>query len=787
MLSVGAILPAVADYQGFKNNDLPAAKQLLIAGDAAYEKEDYKAATEAFGKALSFAPPGGGNKTINAALKQRYAQAAVEHARARIKLGDYPTATSLLETVLADNMLPGYLDALTLQSQLLDPIRTNPALTLEHTQDIQQVAFGLRKGHGAIDLGRFDEAKSYFEGVLKIDPQNRAARRGMERALLERGKYYDSAYDQTRAKLLSQVDAGWEQLQELNTIETGRLDVDENLVIDQSSQPIFVLKEIILPSLVLEDVTLDDAINFLTAQAIELDTRAIPANEKGINFVIEGGSEVLNRTLSLRLQNVPMEAALNFITSKVNAKWAATDFAIRITDKDVDIDTLISRSWIVPPDFISRGSMGAEEDLDPFGGDDSGSGPRLLTKTLTAREFLEGKGISFPDGASVSYSPGTGVVRMKNTPANIDIADQIIQLIIQEEPVSLIVRARIIQVSEETLNELGYETLIGGNINNSAGNVFLSGGTIPGQANPTNGISPISGGLRSGTQAIVDTGIESLLTAGESGFGASSTPAPGILSASYVDNASVGLLLRGLQQKKGFDIAASPSVVTRPGQRAVFRQIREFIYPTEYEPPEIPTSTGGGLGNNGLGVGVGLGLSQGITPITPSTPTAFEMREVGVVLEAEGTISADRNYINLTIVPSITEFEGFVNYGTPITGSSTTNTFGAFNFLNPNFLFNPITSSTVSGVITDNQILQPVFSVVKANTSLTIANGGTVAIGGLLSSRSQPVEDSVPILGDLPLIGRFFQSEAERTTRQAVVILVSAEAVDPTGRRVGSQ
>jgi len=379
---------------------------------------------------------------------------------------------------------------------------------------------------------------------------------------------------------------------------------------------------------------------------------------------------------------------------------------------------------------------------------------------------------------------------MTNTPSNIDIADQIIQLIVQEEPVSLIIRARIIQVSEETLNELGYETLIGGNITNSTGNVFLSGGTVPGEANALNGLAPLSSSLRSGTQAITDTSIDALLSTGDSGFGLSSIPAPGILSATYIDRASVGLLLRGLQQKKGFDIAASPSVVTRPGQRATFRQLREFIYPTEYEPPEIPSSTGGFFdGDDDDDVDGGIGLGQGITPITPATPTAFEMREVGVVLEAEGTISADRNYINLTVVPSITEFEGFVNYGTPITGSATDVNFSITgNLFDPSLpLFAGFTSNTISGVITDNQILQPIFSVVRANTNLTIANGGTIAIGGLLSTRVEKVDDSVPILGDLPLIGRFFQSEAERTSRQAVVILVSAEAVDPTGRRVGNQ
>ena len=59
------------------------------------------------------------------------------------------------------------------------------------------------------------------------------------------------------------------------------------------------------------------------------------------------------------------------------------------------------------------------------------------------------------------------------------------------------------------------------------------------------------------------------------------------------------MLMRGLDNKKGVDIMVKPSTITRSGQRATFELIEEFIYPSEYEPPELPNSVGLGVGDDG--------------------------------------------------------------------------------------------------------------------------------------------------------------------------------------------
>jgi general secretion pathway protein D len=76
----------------------------------------------------------------------------------------------------------------------------------------------------------------------------------------------------------------------------------------------------------------------------------------------------------------------------------------------------------------------------------------------------------------------------------------------------------------------------------------------------------------------------------------------------------------------------------------------------------------------------------------------------------------------------------------------------------------------------------PVFSVRRVSTSLSIYDGHTVAVGGLMREDVQNVEDKVPILGDIPLIGRLFQTKAENRIKSNLIIFVTAQIIDATGR-----
>ena len=67
-----------------------------------------------------------------------------------------------------------------------------------------------------------------------------------------------------------------------------------------------------------------------------------------------------------------------------------------------------------------------------------------------------------------------------------------------------------------------------------------------------------------------------------------------------------------------------------------------------------------------------------------------------------------------------------------------------------------------------------------------LLDGQTVVLGGLITSTVNSTKDKVPVIGDLPLFGRFFQSQSKTTVKNNLMIFVTATIVDPAGSRVHS-
>ena len=283
----------------------------------------------------------------------------------------------------------------------------------------------------------------------------------------------------------------------------------------------------------------------------------------------------------------------------------------------------------------------------------------------------------------------------------------------------------------------------------------------------------MTAGNRSGGFAINNSSIDNLLTTGSTT--ATTHVAPGIFSAAGIfGNAQFQSVMRGLSQKKGVDLMSAPSVTTKSGTRATMEVTREFIYPTEFDPPRLPQG-GGGVNIGGGGGGGGTQIA------TPTTPTAFEMRQTGVRLEAEPTVGADGNTIELTLAPEVVEFDGFINYGSPILSPSSQS---VLPIVLSTGTFGYVPLQTPERLITSNIINQPVFSVRKVTTGVSIWDGQTVALGGLIREDVQDVQDKVPILGDLPFIGRLFKSESEQHYKRNLMIFVTAHLIDPSGQRI---
>ncbi len=750
------------------------ARELLKKGDEAYLAARYDEAVQAYAGAYEQIPQAPLTAELRSAAADRYALASVELARGLVRHGDLAGAKAAVDKALAEGVAPDHPGARAFRAQLDDPIRTNPALTAEHGRNVDQVRRLLYTAEGAYNLGDFNKSKSHYEEVLRIDPANSAARRGLERVASAKSGYYQSAYDHTRAEMLAQVDAGWE-----TELPAPELDLSLTApgagLMDAGFVPIArKLDAIVIPSLQLEQATLDEVLDLLRVRALELDHSETNAARRGVNFVVnlgdatsEAGAEIRNLRFDLRLNNVPLSQILRYVTAQTRTSWTTDDHSVIIRPLSYGTDGMVRRTYRIPPDFISNLSSGAavgEEADDPFG-EPSRTG--LLARSLSAQEALVAQSVPFPEGASAHHNKSNNTLIVVNTPLNQDLVEQLIETVGKAEPVLVKVSVTIIRTEQNNLKELGYDWLLSNFSFGADGRYGIGGGTqgsgdaIGDIATASGGVAanPVTAGNRSGTSALNSSSIDNLILESTTGERQGGARGPGIIGANGVlDRGTVQTLLRGLDQKKGTDIMARPSVVTRNGQASSVVLSREFIYPTEYEPPELPNS----VGSNFAG-------GNGAFPVTPATPTAFKKEDVGLTLEVLPVADVDKRYVEVTLNPKVTEFDGFVNYGSPIYSSVQAQGIGGF--------FSDRTR------ITDNAILMPVFSKQSVTSNVIMADGATIVIGSLLRNSIENVEDKTPVLGDLPIVGRLFQSKVTRPVATAIIFLVNVELMDPTGRR----
>ncbi len=784
------------------------ADKAILDGRKAYADRNYEEAVNQYRKAVTMLPQG----PIAADRRREYIghllDGSIALSQTYRRTGRYTEARELLDNVLEKD--PGNVVAKKHLEYLDDPIRTSPTLTYAHVKNVEKVRKLLYRAHSYYDQAQFDHATLEFKEVLRIDPYNKAARRGMEKVNAAKRDYYRAAYDQTRAAMLMQVDQAWEiavppQMQENNSTLVGDLNPSMNPALYQRQK----LQSIMLPLVEFdEDATVRDAINFLRQRARELDDKELDPNKKGLNFVFrnstvvdaggmgegdevaEEGEKIENIKLGgLKIRNVPMEEALRQICQMTGLRYKVENYSVVILKAtNVSDNEMYARTFRVPPDFINLisdgpGGGGGGADDDPFGGDDDGGAGGKTKKTVT--ELLELQGIKFPEGSTAGFSKARSTLTIRNTANALDAVEELVDDLLRRKPRQIKMLTKFVEISQENTDELGFDWIISpfGITSNSS---FLSGGTLGNAGgrtaadfvSPVAGVSVdgipnggnqsvnniVTGGNRSGDFAISRDSIDSFLN-NPNRTAQNSNVAPGILSLTGLfTDGQVQMIMRGLAQKKGADVMTAPSIVSRSGERATIEIIREFIYPTEYEPPELPNQVGIGGGLDGGQGGAGGGS---IFPVTPATPTAFETRNTGVTLEVEPILGEDGYTIDLTFKPEIVEFEGFINYGSPIQSPAT------------DALGNPITIT-----ITENRIEMPVFSTRRVNTSLTIYDGHTVAVGGLMRENVQNVEDKVPILGDIPVVGRLFQSKSENHIKSNLIIFVTARIIDATGQPV---
>jgi len=776
-------------------------EHLVVRAERALKDKNLKQAYNDYIEALKLIPAGAATATNRQAIVNDFSKTAVEYAGDLIERGNYAEAENVAKTVLDPQINPTYKPSAQILSQL-EKQNYNTTIDPKFAAKRDEVDKLLNQAAGYYATGRNDLAIKRYEQVLNLDPYNLAARQGMEQVNQQRTGYYNEAYNETRSQMLWLADRAWEK--PVRKISRDRTTEGASSGGPASTKDDMMrkLNGIVIDSLSLNDVTIREAVEILKQKSRQFDSFSADSKTKGVNIVLkipppvapgtegetppEPGSEAPatpvvteNSRVNLDLKNVPLIEAIRYLTELTGLKQKIEPFAVSLIPATESTEELLVKEYRVSPNFIPSTSP-SESEGEPIAGQSSADSNKKLKGVKNATDYLKQQGIPFPPGAFANYVSSGSKLIVRNTQGALDLVDTLVESDVGVKPTQVEIESKFVEISQNNVNELGFDWLLGPF--SIGGGVYGDGGTAAGGANVNydnfpfgqNGGNPITAGNRSG----IGTSVNSAITANSLDALVAGIPqganvaTPGIFGlAGVFTNPQFQLVIRALSQQKGVDLMSAPKVTTKSGNSATIKITREFPFPTEFDPPEVPEGGSGSSGGTATsGEGAGIRVTGGM--VTPATPTGFEKRDLGVLLEVEPQVGADNYTIDLSLRPEVVEFDGFINFGSPIVG--------------PRYDPAVILAGDPSGIgtftITPNVMNQPVFSVRRVETSVSIWDGQTVAMGGLIREDVQKVDDKVPFLGDIPLAGRLFRSSVDQKIKKNLIIFVTARLLDASGQ-----
>ncbi len=679
-------------------------------------------------------------------------------------LDDYRAATSEISES-SKKVSTSDRKAQQMEEQMQDPFRQDPEkVSPEYTASQKKVKELLKKGRAQYIQGDLFGARETFKQVTLIDANNNTAK--WYYAHIARKMTSRQAYDNTRSELLLGVTKAWELP---NVYQT-------EVIVDAGPRETELekrLKEIIIPEVNFRGTKLSLVVETLSELSRSADT-----DGKGVNIIfVNSGSE--DPTITVQLRELSLDRMLANITRSVDYQYQATSDVVEVR-KGSPISNLETKRFDMPATILmkiapklasSGGGFSSTSSSNPFDSApaaSSGGGGNADHETEIIN-FLKRSGVDFDStkGASLAYA-GDAILVTQSSNNLTRIANILSQFSVEQVEIE----AKFIDVIDSKLQELGF------NWRATKGNsrVFQTYG-VDAAGNPTNtnirSLNDAFGGAGSATPGSIN---RTIIEQNEDGTGYKETalapvpiansvpqiPNPVPIAANAVmtglanfgiGNWDISVMINALEQSEGADTLSAPKVTVISGNPAKITVAQEFPYPTSWTEGEVDPGSGGS--------GSGTTISSTIG-INPATPQEFTTRNVGVELEVTPKVDSGTSTITLdNLTPTVTEFEGFVEYG----GRSV-----AMN------------ASTIVDV--PSGIIYPVFSVRKVQTNVVVSDGATIVLGGLTREQTRIVHDKVPILGDIPFVGRFFRSKGESSMKRNLLVFVTANQVGPGGAPV---
>jgi len=702
-------------------------------------------------------------------LDDAKAAIVLTEAKALAASGDAKGAEALLEDYRAagGNSKAAKSLATDLDRQISNPYDLSiQDISPEYVAQSKIIRDLLTRGRAQYLNGDYDGATSTFKEVEARDANNAEAKLFQTRIAEILGGIHAQNLYKTREQMLTEVDQGWERPKVFD-VNTGAQIVDSG---DSSTQR--KLSSIIIPQVNFSGMELTRVIETLSELSVEYDPEGV-----GVNIVVLFNREQSNPRVNISLRNLNLDRILQFVTQQVNFAYDVGADAVTVAPSDGLDGTSntiteffpISRATVIRLTGFRDVGGSSGGSVDPFAAPSSGgsSAPSQNDEVEALQVFFQSAGVNFDlPGASLAFDGEQLIITQSRR--NLERMRVILRNYNEVKMVEI--ETKFLEVQQGDLDEMGFsynlskdgETIFefaprgltdafGVNSTSSAISItsprketfstFLVDGALVTSTTP----SSISPAVNNSVPSLAPA-LPNLVDLAADGLSTSS-----VMKQFGLGRYDADFVMRALSRKSGTDLMSAPKVTVLSGKRATITVAQEMRYPESYGDIESTVSSGSsGSGSSSSG---GSAIS-----ITAGTPQDFVTRNVGVEMTVTPNVEND-DTISLILEPRVTEFEGFVEYGGPsvaLDGSGTTVTVPAGFY-------------------------QPIFSVRDITLEVTVYDGATIVMGGLTRDEVKSISDKVPLLGDIPGIGRLFRSEGESRLKRNLLIFVTANLVSPGG------
>lgn len=623
------------------------------------------------------------------------------------------------------------------------------------------------KGITHYKAGEYDEAEAAFDSMLANDKYDSRAMVYLKRTAQRIAAKELRKQSGTRASAMADVNEAWNlEPKDMVAIETGSDDTVESPDVAAKAAMEARLKSIMIPSLDFRNANIEDVVAFLSETCRRLDPPGVNILLIGMNRVQDVGIAG-DSSITISIRDMSLYDALSFITEMAELKFEVQPRVVAVMPINyVRLETLVLKSYDIIPEVgsnmesLSGGNSGGGVD-DLFGdtsfSTSSDTGPIDVSKFFSI--------VDWPDGTSAVYQPRFHKLFVKNTPKNIssveDILDDLEQEAIRKRSQQVRIETKFIEFNEGALQELGFDWTLyddgefagfglgsldpnnstyyrpavgytSGSANFGNGDVYNGAATGAGVIGVADGQNLFGLGQRNNTTAF---------SAMSSGIASTLGGVPGALVLSNNGKFPLDLTISAMEQDGTADVLSTPEVTTKSGNEAILRVVEVHRYPQDYD-----VETG-----------------QRTAPVVK--PQDWEEEDLGVVLRVTPVVDPEANTIDLDLQPVIKKFKGFDDY------------LVAYNA----YAASANNSDASVGAGAPLFARMPYFETRSVQTQVTVYDGHTIGMGGLKSETTETFSDRIPLLGDIPYLGRLFRTEGSRSSKRNLMIFVKATQVDDRG------